>query len=110
MSDAWPLSFSRNSTRAPEDGALQVDITSTGTARARKRHSRVRFSLFHAYLDATESATLQAFCEAHDGALVTVTWTDGSSYEGVLSGWSVRRIAGPYAHATAEIRGAEKLA
>jgi hypothetical protein len=61
-------------------------------------------------LGADDSTTLQTFCEAHEGSLVTVTWTDGAAYEGILSAWSVRRQAGPLSRATAEIRGAEKLA
>jgi len=105
----YPLPYTVDRQRQPEEGALQVDITATGTARARKRHSRYQFAVDHKYLSSTEADTLQTYCEAHEGELVTLTWTDGHSYEGLLTDWSVRRTAGPRSHASVAIRGARRL-
>lgn len=107
--NSYPLPYTVHSQRAPEEGALLTDITATGAARARKRHSRFMFNLDHKFLSSSESNTLESWCEAYEGLLVTITWTDNATYEGVLTDWSVRRGAGPRADAHAVIRGARRL-
>ena len=107
---AYPLLWDlRESSRAPEDGRLQVDITAAGTARTRKRHTRFRFPLSHAHMPEADALTLQAWCEEWEGQAVTLTWRDGLTYSGTLTLWNVDRVTAADWMASVEIRGAAEV-
>ena len=107
MSDLYPLPWDlRSSTRAAEDGRTVVDITAAGVARARRRHTRSRFTLAHEHMPEADALTLQAWCEEHETGLVQLVWRDGLTYEGLLAQWEVDRVSGPDWRAVVEIRGA----
>ncbi|WP_164084939.1 hypothetical protein [Pseudazoarcus pumilus] len=110
MSNLYPAPWDlRESTRVPEEGRLQVDITAAGTARARRRHTSWYFTLSHAHMPEADALTLQAWCETWEGETVTVVWRDGRTYAGVLGVWSVDRVTGADWMANVEIRGAVEV-
>lgn len=105
----YPIGWDITSRREREDEGLVVDITATGTVRARKRHGRYRFALRHDLITAAEAATLQAWCEAREGLPAQITWRDGTTYEGILTDWSIDIRHGPMSSARAVIRGAAAI-
>ena len=102
----YPIGWDITSRREREDEGLVVDITATGTVRARKHHNRYRFDLRHDILSAEEALILQTWCEAREGLAAQIQWRDGTTYEGVLTEWAIDIRHGPLSSARVVIRGA----